>query len=1154
MALLSLMSVPAHAAAAMAKDLAVYAGKPLDGYHVTVADFESQAVLDGASAHAVVPKPAQPRVAESRVQVDRSGRNAAQDALTLEWNKAWYSSLRVEGGKPLDLRPYLPHGVLALDVKVDELAHGGISFKINCGANCERQIPYLVPARALQGKGWQHLAFSMSCFAREGDDFSAVAQPFALDGAGVGRVSIANVRFQANGKPNAGCPDYKTVSVTPDKLNESWSIEWWLPRHLAKLEEVKQLQKNSLQSEIVFIGDSITEGWEKSGAPVWARYYKTYNALDLGFGGDRTENVLWRLLHGAVDGIHPKVAVLMFGTNNTGHRQEDPRTTAAGVKRNIDELQKRLPDTKILLLAIFPRGEKADDPARQINERINPILASYADGKKITYLNINQEFLAADGTLSRDIMPDLLHPNAMGYEIWARAMAPTLHKLLGDEGGAGAAPASAAAAAPAAANAAGYAWSNVAMGGTGFVSGLITSKTEPGLVYARTDVGGAYRRDAASGRWIPLTDWVSDSETGLLGIESIAIDPSAANKVYMLAGTSYHNGGKTAILKSSDYGRTFTKIEVTSQFKAHGNGMGRNSGEKLQVDPVNGDVLYAGTRGNGMFKSVDAGLTWQHLDALKVGATPPSNNGVSFVVLDSSSTSNGATQRLFLGVSRSGDDNIYMSSDAGKSFTALTGGPSNLMPQRAVLTGGNLVVTYANGAGPWGRAGMAEPMDQGQVWKYNVASAKWTNISPKLNRAFAGIAADPRDPQHMVISTINYYPTEQTRGDKILVTRDGGASWNDIFERGYALDDNGIDWVNTSFIHWTASVEFDPFDTRKLMVVSGNGIFRTSDIDAAPVKWTFDVHGLEESVPLGLVSIPGGPLVSAIGDYDGFSQTDASKYVTIHKPAMGTTTGLDFATRDPHVMARVGSEIYVSRDMGVTWKKAASQKGIKGQVALSADGKSLVHSPEKSAVSYVSGDDGATWKPVVGLEVKNARAVADPVNAKKMYALDGERLLVSTNAGASFAPAGKLASAKGSKLVRAAPGREGDVWVPLYDGGLARSTDSGASFSNLANVGYAAAVGFGPVAAGARYPTVYLWGSVTGGASGGAAGDAHALYCSTDTGAHWSRINDDAHQYGGPGDGQFVVGDMNAPGVVYMSTAGRGIVYGKPVNGKGPCQ
>lgn len=420
-AALAMLSSSAFAAAPT--DLNVYAGKPLAAWHIQVSDFETTKTLDGDSVEIA----RQLKVPDSVVAVSKSTRSKKHDALTLNFNKAWYASLRVDGGKPADLRPYVAKGVLALDVNVHELADGGISFKLRCGEHCERSVPYLVPGREIAGKGWQHLVFSMSCFYREGDDFSAVTQPFVVDGSGIGRVSIANVKYQLSGKPNASCPDYKTVSVTPDKLNESWSVNWWTKRHEDKLAEARQLGKNA---QLVFIGDSITHNWEKEGLPVWNRVYKPLNALDLGFGGDRTENVLWRLLHGEVDGLDPKVAVLMFGTNNTGHRQEDPKTTAAGIKRNIAELQKRLPNTKILLLAIFPRGEKPDDKLRQLNEQVNAIIAGFADQQKVYFANLNQAFLQPDGTLSKDIMPDLLHPNEQGYEIWAKAMAPELKKLL----------------------------------------------------------------------------------------------------------------------------------------------------------------------------------------------------------------------------------------------------------------------------------------------------------------------------------------------------------------------------------------------------------------------------------------------------------------------------------------------------------------------------------------------------------------------------------------------------------------------------------------------------------------------------------------------------------------------------------------------------
>jgi hypothetical protein len=182
---------------------------------------------------------------------------------------------------------------------------------------------------------------------------------------------------------------------------------------------------------------------------------------------------------------------------------------------------------------------------------------------------------------------------------------------------------------------------------------------------------------------------------------------------------------------------------------------------------------------------------------------------------------------------------------------------------------------------------------------------------------------------------------------------------------------------------------------------------------------------------------------------------------------------------------------------------------------------------------------------VADLDVMGARPVADSVNPSRFYALAGPRMLVSTDGGASFKPGGSLPTAKGSKIVRAAPEREGDVWVALYDGGLARSTDAGQRFASLSKVTYAAAVGFGKAAPERSYPTVYIWGTV---------GGVRGLFCSPDEGRSWTRINDDAHQYGGPGNGQAVIGDMNTHGVVYMTTAGRGIVYGRPKPGALVCQ
>lgn len=687
-----------------------------------------------------------------------------------------------------------------------------------------------------------------------------------------------------------------------------------------------------------------------------------------------------------------------------------------------------------------------------------------------------------------------------------------------------------------------YRWDSVAIGGGGFVTAVVPARAAPGVAYARTDVGGAYRWDPHRKRWTALLDWVPEGRTGLLGIDALAVDPHDADNLWLLAGIAYLNGGRTAILHSTNGGKTFSTVDVTNQFKTHGNGMGRQDGERLAVDPADSKVLYVGTRRDGLFKSADAGRTWTRVAGLPV-TTTPNDVGIDFIVPDPASVHGGQARRLFAGVSRFGTvgPNLYRSDDGGVTFEPVAGAPVDLMPQRAVLDGaGNLVVTFANGAGPHPDRAGREPMDRGQVWKYAIAGGTWTNITPAgWTRPFAGISVDPKNPQRLVVSTINtFLPQGDAKGDRIFLSRDGGTNWTDVVARGFVRDDAGVPWLKGHAIHWAGSIEFDPADTRAVWVTSGNGVFRTSNIDAAPATWTFAVDGLEETVPLDLASIPGGPLVSAIGDYDGFLHDDPARPGRIHEPQIGTTTGLAVAAKMPRTMVRVGDSMLVTHDGGTTWTRTATLKGTRGQVAMSADGAVILHAPERAKDVWRSADGGATWTQVAGLAQVKMRPVADPVDPHVFYAYDDAALLASTDGGATFAPRASL-PAGGSHLVRVAPGRAGDVWVALKNGGLVRSTDGGAHVAPLAAVGYCGAVGFGKAAPGHDYPTVYIWGDVKG---------VRGIHRSLDAGATWTRINDDAHQYGGPGDGQFIVGDMNRYGVVYMSTAGRGIVYGKPIS------
>lgn len=211
----------------------------------------------------------------------------------------------------------------------------------------------------------------------------------------------------------------------------------WMERH----EGFNEISKKG-EAELVFLGDSITQGWSGKGKAAWEKYWVPLKAANFGIGGDRTEHVLWRLYNGNFDGLKPKLVVLMIGTNNTGH-QGRPQAelngaiyncqaehTADGVRAILNKLHEKLPETKVLMLGIFPRGADSTDAMRKQNEETNALISKYADGQKVHYMDIGSTFLQSDGTLSKDIMPDLLHLSEKGYDMWAAAIEPKVKELL----------------------------------------------------------------------------------------------------------------------------------------------------------------------------------------------------------------------------------------------------------------------------------------------------------------------------------------------------------------------------------------------------------------------------------------------------------------------------------------------------------------------------------------------------------------------------------------------------------------------------------------------------------------------------------------------------------------------------------------------------
>lgn len=699
-----------------------------------------------------------------------------------------------------------------------------------------------------------------------------------------------------------------------------------------------------------------------------------------------------------------------------------------------------------------------------------------------------------------------------------------------------------------------YQWSNAAMGGGGFVSAVIASQQEQNLFYARTDVGGAYRWIESSQTWKPLNDWVSENEVGLLGIESLALDPQDPAKVYMLAGISYFNNGKTVVLKSDDYGDSFTMVDVSSQFKAHGNGMGRQTGERLAVDPNNSNILFCGTRRDGLFKSSNGGESWTNVLSFPY-TTTDNDNGICIVQFDASSgTPGSATPKIYVGLSRMGENNLFVSEDGGGTWNAVGGQPTTYMPHRISLASdGDMYISYANGAGPHGHWSVPESMDAGGIWKYSTTSGTWTNVTPTgYTRAFGGICIDPQNPEKLVASTINTYMQQPWGwGDRIFVSEDGGASWTDMFaENKIAMDNNGIPWIDGHAIHWAGSVTIDPYNSDRVFITSGNGIFSTANLSNSVSTWKFMVDGIEETVPLDIVSIENGPIVSVIGDYDGSTYGNIYTFQTLHNPQIGTSTGVDYAKQNTNYVVRVGGDddgnafpLYYSNDMGDTWSPFASKPDgallYKGGVAAAADGGAVVWGPENSFTLFRTANNGASWSEVTGVTMTNAYPVADGVNANKFYLYNNQSgaFYVSSDGGASFSQSASLSSGN-YKKIRVVPGIEGDIWVPVGSG-LYRSENSGTDFTQISTVNSCSAVGFGKAADGNTFPSIYIWGSAHGGSVG--------IYRSDDEGATWIKVNDDTHEFGGPANGQFVIGDMNVYGRVLMSTAGRGIVVGEPI-------
>ncbi|MGW8357081.1 cellulose binding domain-containing protein [Streptomyces wedmorensis] len=718
-----------------------------------------------------------------------------------------------------------------------------------------------------------------------------------------------------------------------------------------------------------------------------------------------------------------------------------------------------------------------------------------------------------------------------------------------------------------------YSWKNVRIDGGGFVPGIVFNRAEKNLVYARTDIGGAYRWNQSTATWTPLLDSVDWDHWGHTGVVALASDSVDPNRVYAAVGT-YTNDwdpGNGAVLRSADRGATWQRADLP--FKLGGNMPGRGMGERLAIDPHRNSVLYLGApSGNGLWRSTDSGATWAKVtsftnpgsyrqDPTDTSGYNSDQQGVVWVTFDESTgTAGTATRTIYAGVGDK-DNAVHRSTDAGATWTRLPGQPTGYLAHKGVLDAANgyLYLAYSDKAGPYDGG-------KGQVWRYATATGAWQNISPAAEAdtyyGFSGLTVDRQHPGTVMVSGYSsWYPDTQ-----IFRSTDSGASWTrawdytsypDRTER-YTMDVSSAPWLTwgaspappekSPKLGWmTEALEIDPFDSNRMMYGTGATLYGTTELARWDTGGKFTirpmVQGLEETAVLDLASPPtGAPLISALGDIGGFRHTDLTKVPSMMftGPNFTSTTSVDFAETEPDTVVRAGHldggpRVAFSTDNGANWRAGQEPSGVTGggTVAASADGGRFVWSPDGTGVH--TGTGGA-WTASTGIPA-GATVESDRVDPLTFYGFKSGTFYVSTDGGASFTAKATGLPAEGPARFKAVPGRKGDIWLAggstASTYGLWHSTDGGAAFTRVAGVDQADTVGFGKAAPGASYPALYTSARI---------GGVRGVFRSTDAGASWVRVNDDAHQWGWTGGA--ITGDPRVYGRVYVSTNGRGIVYG----------
>lgn len=756
-----------------------------------------------------------------------------------------------------------------------------------------------------------------------------------------------------------------------------------------------------------------------------------------------------------------------------------------------------------------------------------------------------------------------------------------------------------------------YSWSNVKVVAGGYVPGLYFHPTQKGLMYARTDVGGAYRWGPNDTQWVPLLDWTSRADWWQIGVEAIGMDPNNANNLYIAVGmyaspTTTTWDGKGAMLVSTDQGSTFTTVPLTFQNGSNDNG--RNTGERIAVDPNLSSTIYFGTRVAGLQISTNSGAAWSKSTGLPVTTTAINSGVISVLPVQSSGSSGSATPVVYAAVSGTGSGSdpqgLYVTANGGSTtstWTAVTGQPSlsgkslgvscsgstaNLAPLQAKLgPNGHVYILYGDQAGPGS-------MNCNQLWEFTPASG-WTsgtwsqitlpNGSGTINNTdgYGGIAVDPSNAGVLLLSTLDqYWPT----GDVVYRSNDDGVTWRDVSSiKLYnspsstspdlaTHDDSLSPWLafgvttpteangtplSVSTGNWATAMAIDPFNSAHAIYGTGQTIWATTDLTNADpsassvgvVDWTVGANGVEETVVEGLWAPPSGKtiLLSSMGDIFGFAHQNLtiSPSQQMYTNPTATPTSIDFEQNTPTTVVRVTDGTYGASPIGVLSTDAGiTWTGFGTDPTGTKGGGTIAIAPDGSSIVWATEDTSSVWYSTNSGATWTA---STGIPAQAQVVSDRIKAGVYYGFSGSTLYLSTNSGATWTSQQSGLPSSSVLVSLPDAQGDLWLSGSTSGLYSNTGTASAPTLTANSAV----QYAYHLGFGMAATGTTkpalylDGQVSGTPGVFRSIDGGSTWVQINNTAHQWG---QINAICGDMRTFGTVYIGGGARGILWGTSTN------